>query len=292
MTEQYMQIFVQEQIRALTMFFGTRYEDVNQWLQDTEEIFDRVQLKPSNKYLAVQSYLTGTADTWFRLHKSNIPDWSTFKKEILEVFKTSVNQTLFTVEQEQPVVRTLIIMHSNTHSLPPPEIKPLPLPISNSNVYQQPDIVVLPEQSSSHESTNTESIKNSTVDNTVDNIPNVNSSTITNIPSPCSVTAVVNNNIAHEGELQQLQSDEIKSCSLNKVPLVNSEFISLIGSMKLNVKVNNRDKNLAAYDQGCHLFRFLRKVSAFSIFFRYFSAVPLFSAFSYKTCCISNIRTE
>ncbi|CAF4737629.1 unnamed protein product, partial [Rotaria magnacalcarata] len=53
-----MQIFVQEQIRALTMFFGTRYEDVNQWLQDTEEKFDRVQLKPSNKYLAVQSYLT------------------------------------------------------------------------------------------------------------------------------------------------------------------------------------------------------------------------------------------
>ncbi|CAF4764707.1 unnamed protein product, partial [Rotaria magnacalcarata] len=81
-----------------------------------------------------------------------------------------------------------------------------------SNVYQQPDIVVLPEQSSSHESINTESIKNSTVDNTVDNIPNINSSTITNIPSPCSVTAVVNNNIAHEGELQQLQSDEIKSC--------------------------------------------------------------------------------
>ncbi|CAM4805419.1 unnamed protein product [Rotaria magnacalcarata] len=228
-----MQIFVQEQIRALTMFFGTRYEDVNQWLQDTEEIFDRVQLKPSNKYLAVQSYLTGTADTWFRLHKSNIPDWSTFKKEILEVFKTSVNQTS---------------SDSNTHSLPPPEIKPLPLPISNSNVYQQPDIVVLPEQSSSHESINTESIKNSTVDNTVDNIPNINSSTITNIPSPCSVTAVVNNNIAHEGELQQLQSDEIKSCSLNKVPLVNSEFISLIGSMKLNVQVNNRDKNLAAYD--------------------------------------------
>ncbi|CAF1564307.1 unnamed protein product, partial [Adineta ricciae] len=92
------------------------------------------------------------------------------------------------------------------------------------------------------------SIKNSTVDNTVDNIPNINSSTITNIPSPCSVTAVVNNNIAHEGELQQRQSDEIKSCSLNKVPLVNSEFISLIGSMKLNVQVNNRDKNLAAYD--------------------------------------------
>ncbi|CAF4300725.1 unnamed protein product, partial [Rotaria magnacalcarata] len=32
--------------------------------------------------------------------------------------------------------------------------------------------------------------------------------------------------------------------------------------------------------------------SAFLLFFRYFSAVPLFSAFSYKTCCISNLRTE
>ena len=31
--------------------------------------------------------------------------------------------------------------------------------------------------------------------------------------------------------------------------------------------------------QGCQIFRFLRKISAFRLFFRIFSAVPLFSAF-------------
>ncbi|CAF3712429.1 unnamed protein product [Rotaria socialis] len=155
MTEQYMEMFVQEQVRALTMFFGSRYEDFSQWLQDTEEIFDRVQLKPSNKYLAVQSYLKGTADTWFRLHKSNKLDWFTFKKEILEVFKASFNRTSFTVEQ-QPVVHrrnysslsTDLKLSSVIDRSLSSEIIPLPLPISNANVYQQPDIVVLPEQAS------------------------------------------------------------------------------------------------------------------------------------------------
>ena len=33
------------------------------------------------------------------------------------------------------------------------------------------------------------------------------------------------------------------------------------------------------HDQGCQIFRFLRKISAFRLFFRIFSAVPLFSAF-------------
>ena len=33
------------------------------------------------------------------------------------------------------------------------------------------------------------------------------------------------------------------------------------------------------YHQGCQIFRFLRKISAFRLFFRIFSAVPLFSAF-------------
>ena len=34
-----------------------------------------------------------------------------------------------------------------------------------------------------------------------------------------------------------------------------------------------------SYNQGCQIFRFLRKISAFRLFFRIFSAVPLFSAF-------------
>ncbi|CAF3712416.1 unnamed protein product, partial [Rotaria socialis] len=292
MTEQYMQI---------------------QWLQDTEEIFDRVQLKPSNKYLAVQSYLKGTADTWFRLHKSNIPDWFTFKKEILEVFKASFNRTSFTVEQ-QPVVHrrnysslspdlklSSVIdrssSDSNTRSLSS-EIIPLPLPISNANVYQQPDIVVLPEQSSvsdrsasksdtqsssspqirtlplstpvlntdqqsdmvtlseqssSHQSVNTESITKSTVDT----ISHMISSTITNILPSCSSTVTVNSNTPHEAELKQLESDEINSCSMNEMPVINSEFISRIVSMKRNVQVNYRDKSLAAYDTRDFIYRMI-----------------------------------
>ena len=42
-------------------------------------------------------------------------------------------------------------------------------------------------------------------------------------------------------------------------------------------------------DQGCHLFRFSRKISAFSPFFRSFPAVPLFSAFSFFLLfCMNN----
>ena len=37
--------------------------------------------------------------------------------------------------------------------------------------------------------------------------------------------------------------------------------------------------DLNGYTQGCQIFRFLRKISAFRLFFRIFSAVPLFSAF-------------
>ncbi|CAF4883995.1 unnamed protein product, partial [Rotaria socialis] len=41
-----------------------------------EEIFDRVQLRPSNKFMVTQSY-------------SNIPDWSTFQIEIVKAFQLS-----------------------------------------------------------------------------------------------------------------------------------------------------------------------------------------------------------
>ncbi|CAF4966043.1 unnamed protein product, partial [Rotaria socialis] len=66
MDEQSMQIFVQEQIMKLTTFGGARDEDVLHWLQDTECIFDQVQLQSSNKYLAIQSYLGDAPLKWFR----------------------------------------------------------------------------------------------------------------------------------------------------------------------------------------------------------------------------------
>ncbi|CAF4798075.1 unnamed protein product, partial [Rotaria socialis] len=99
MDEQNMQIFVQEQIMKLTTFSGARDEDVLHWLQDTECIFDSVQLRPSNKYIAVQSYLVGVAAKWFRFNKMNIPDWSSFKIAIAQAYQPSFNRTLSVIEQ-------------------------------------------------------------------------------------------------------------------------------------------------------------------------------------------------
>ncbi|CAF1197298.1 unnamed protein product [Rotaria sordida] len=92
MDEQHMQNFVQEQIRKLTKFGGTFSKDVIKWLQDTEDVFDRVQLQPVNKYIAAKSYLTATAAIWFRYNKSTVRDWFIFKNEIVKAFRPSLNQ--------------------------------------------------------------------------------------------------------------------------------------------------------------------------------------------------------
>ncbi|CAF4599632.1 unnamed protein product [Rotaria socialis] len=76
-------------IRSIIKFGGTLNEDVVKWLHDMEEIFDRVQLRPSNKFIVAQFYLTKTAAMWFRFNKSNIPDWSTFQIEIVKAFQLS-----------------------------------------------------------------------------------------------------------------------------------------------------------------------------------------------------------
>ncbi|CAF3576747.1 unnamed protein product [Rotaria socialis] len=104
MDEQNMPIFVQEQIMKLTTFGGARDEDVLHWLQDTECIFDSVQLRPSNKYIAVQSYLVGAAAKWFRFNKMNIPDWSSFKIAIAQAYQPSFNRTLSVIEQRSGLV--------------------------------------------------------------------------------------------------------------------------------------------------------------------------------------------
>ncbi|CAF4090355.1 unnamed protein product [Rotaria magnacalcarata] len=69
-----MHIFVKQQIRQHTSFGGARNDNVIQWLQDTEAIFDRVKLQSMNKYIVVQQYLVGTTDKWFRLNENVIED--------------------------------------------------------------------------------------------------------------------------------------------------------------------------------------------------------------------------
>ena len=99
-----MQIFIQEQIRKLKSFNAAPGDDVIQWLYDTETVFDSVQLRPSNKYIAVQSYLVGAAAKWFRFNKMNIPDWSSFKIAIVQAYQPSIHQALLKMEQRHQLM--------------------------------------------------------------------------------------------------------------------------------------------------------------------------------------------
>lgn len=101
MEEQFMNTLAKEQIRTLVKFSGDPREDVIKWLSDVEMVFDRAQLQTSNKYLAVQSYLTEAAEKWFRHNKSTISDWPTFKLELIKAYQPSLNQTLLQMEQRR-----------------------------------------------------------------------------------------------------------------------------------------------------------------------------------------------
>ena len=78
---------MEELVKTIPHFGGTAYEDVVRWLNIINEIFDRLQLRPSNRYIAAQSFLTKTAAQWFRYSRSIISDWSTFQVEIIKAFQ-------------------------------------------------------------------------------------------------------------------------------------------------------------------------------------------------------------
>ncbi|CAF3600667.1 unnamed protein product, partial [Rotaria sp. Silwood2] len=99
MEEQILHTLTKEQIKSFAEFGGARHEDVVKWLSDVEEIFNRAQFQPSNKYLAVQSYLIDSALKWFRYNKTTIIDWSTFKIELVKAYQPSLHQTLLKMEQ-------------------------------------------------------------------------------------------------------------------------------------------------------------------------------------------------
>ncbi|CAF1515574.1 unnamed protein product [Rotaria sordida] len=99
MEEQFMHTLAKEQIKTLEKFGGGVHEDVVKWLQHMEEAFDRAQVQSSNKYLAIQWYLTDAAAKWFRHNKPNILDWSTFKTELTKAYQPSLHQILLRMEQ-------------------------------------------------------------------------------------------------------------------------------------------------------------------------------------------------
>ena len=107
---------VEEIIRRLPKFGGSHYEDVSKWLHDTEEIYEQAQLRPSNKYIVAQYYLTATAEKWFRFNRSTIHDWFTFKIEIVKAFPSSFNPILLKSKQSQELSH---VSTSSTISLTP-----------------------------------------------------------------------------------------------------------------------------------------------------------------------------
>jgi hypothetical protein len=99
MEEQFMSTLAKEQVKTLTKFSGSDSGDVIHWLKHVEEVFDRALIQPSNKHLAIQSYLADAALKWFRFNKANIPDWSSFKIAIVKAYQPSIHQALIKMEQ-------------------------------------------------------------------------------------------------------------------------------------------------------------------------------------------------
>lgn len=67
-----MHTVVKKQVKIFTVFYGSVHEDGLEWLRDVEEIFGRVQIRSSNKFLAIQSYLSKYTAKWFAFNRSSI----------------------------------------------------------------------------------------------------------------------------------------------------------------------------------------------------------------------------
>ena len=76
-------------VNFIPHFGGTAHEDVVRWFNIINEIFDRAKLRPSNRYIAAQCFLTKAAACWFRYNRSTVFDWSTFQVEIIKTFQST-----------------------------------------------------------------------------------------------------------------------------------------------------------------------------------------------------------
>lgn len=99
MEEQCLHTLAKEQIKNLRKFAGCSGEDVVRWLEDVEEVFNRAQIQPANKFIAIQSYLTDAALKWFRNNRQHITDWTTFKEQIVQLYKPSLDEQLSRLER-------------------------------------------------------------------------------------------------------------------------------------------------------------------------------------------------
>lgn len=104
---------MEDLLASIIKFDGTRNQDVVQWLQYTEEVFDRLQFQTSHKYIIIEFFLTDDAAIWFKHTRLNIPNWFTFKRELIEFFpsrrrdrhQSTINEEPQKLEQEQDVLQ-------------------------------------------------------------------------------------------------------------------------------------------------------------------------------------------
>ncbi|CAF3322081.1 unnamed protein product [Rotaria socialis] len=226
MDEQSMQVFAQEQIMKLSTFGGARDENVLHWLQDTECIFGQVQLQPSNKYLAVQSYLADAPLKWFRFNKSSIPDWSSFKIAIVQAYQPS------SIDPSGS--------NSNERLLPSPEIETSTTPEPVINDDQPLTAVAVHEPSSPYQLVK----QNLTENSIVADIPNISTS---DPQSSFLYTVALDDPITCEDELQAIPNDQVNLYSSNDLGVVHRVLNPVMQLVKVNVHKNYNDTNVDVY---------------------------------------------
>ena len=69
-------------------------EDVKQWLEDIEQLFDTAQIPDGHKLDLIPYSLRGEARRWYKNTKSSLVTWSTFVKEIKEAFLSPFHDEL------------------------------------------------------------------------------------------------------------------------------------------------------------------------------------------------------
>ncbi|CAF3564484.1 unnamed protein product [Rotaria socialis] len=234
MDQRSMHIFVKQQIRQHTSFGGTRNDNVTQWLQDTEAIFDR----SSFKIAITQAFQPASNRTLSVVEQRSISVQNANSSSISS--KTTPNSSS-TSQDNFSAVTDLSGSISNKLSPPTSEIEKSSTFERIINDDQQLNIVVVPEPSSLHQFVN--EIK----DSTVVNIPNNSSSILTSTQLTCSSTVAIDNPTTYEAELQELPNDQVNSYSSNDFHVIFNELSSVTESEKVNTRVNSENANVDTY---------------------------------------------
>ena len=193
---------VEDLVKTIPYYGGNFHEDVVQWLHTINEIFDRMNMQPSHRYLAVQSFLTKTAASWFRYSRNAIPDWSTFQVEIIKTFQPISDFRFLSPPSTKSQMSSQEIL-SQAHS-PEPEA----VPVVESQIVAALESPIRPDTD-----TNPDADPILTLQSTPDekpNDPNVNPDSALDVESDPRSTAEPANTVSPNDALQTVADDLIQ----------------------------------------------------------------------------------